>query len=126
MTTLLLRYVAGFFFITTIALAGFAIYRGEVISGLRAELITKKDQQINVIIDTTEMANRIGKQVQDDLNSIQVSKEKTTHEVERIIKEPIYINTCFDNAGLSVINQAVLAPIANEPSEPVSGSKDVK
>lgn len=123
MTALLLRYVAGFFFLTTIALAGFAIYRGEVISGLQSQLIENKSQQIKVIIDSTEMADKIGQQVQNGINSIQVSKEKTTHEVERIIKEPIYLNTCFDSSGLSVLNQAISTPVANEPSESVSASK---
>lgn len=117
MSILLLRYAAGFFLLTTIAMTGFAIYRGEVISSLQSKLIDKQEQQVKVIIDTTEMANTIGNQVQAKLNQNEIQKEVTVREVERIVKEPMYLNVCFDTAGMSELSKAISTSITNEPTK---------
>lgn len=114
MSLLITRYLAGFFFLVSLGLAALAIYRGEVISGLQRELIAKQDKQINLVIDSNAIANKISKDFQIKVNVLDAQKEVTTHEVERIVKEPVYLNTCFDASGLSVLHQAISAPVTSE------------
>ena len=126
MTLLILRYVAAFFFLTTLATSGLAVYRGEVISKLQSEKIGNQQQEIKVIIDTTELASKVGNEVQTKLNSIETSREKTVHEVERIIKEPIYLSTCFTPAGMSQLHEAISAPVASESEQSVQRNTATK
>ena len=113
----LLPYVAGFFFLTSVGLGVVTIYRGEVISNLQTKMIEDQGKQLKVVIDSTELAKAVGDQVQINLDTIQVDREKTTHEVKEIIKEPIYLNNCFDAAGLSKLHETILAPIAVESKQ---------
>lgn len=114
MTIALLRYIAGFFMLTTLAMTGFAIYRGEVINTLQSQLISKQDKQIKVVIDTAELADKLSQKTEATINNIETKKEVTIREVERIIKDPVYVNVCFDAAGMSALHQAIHAPITSE------------
>ena len=112
-----LPYIAGLFFLTTLGLGGLSVYRGEVISNLQSKLIEDQSKELKVVIDSTELAKSVGDKVQINLDSIQVQKEKTTHEVKEIIKEPIYLNVCFNDAGLSKLHETILAPFTVQPEQ---------
>lgn len=110
-----ISYIAGFFFLTTIAMTGFAIYRGEVNNALQEKLIDNQGKQIKVVIQATEFADLKGKEVQTVINNNEIQKEVTIREVDRIVKEPIYLTTCFDSSGMSELTKAISTPIASEP-----------
>ena len=122
LTSMIYKYLSIFLLVMVIALASLSVYRGEVIRDLQADLLVNRDSQIKVIIDTTEMANKISHEVQNNMNTMETVKEKHTHEVERIIKEPIYLSTCFDTAGLSILTESILAPYAGEHKQPMPGT----
>lgn len=111
----ILPFVTGLFFLTTLGLGGLSVYRGEVINTLQGKLIENQSKQLKVVIDSTELAKAVGDQVQVKLDTIQIEKEIITHEVKEIVKEPIYLNTCFDDAGLSKLTEAIRSPITIEP-----------
>ena len=69
-----LPYIAGLFFLTTLGLGGLSVYRGEVISNLQSKLIENQTKELKVVIDSTELAKSVGDKVQINLDSIQVQK----------------------------------------------------
>ncbi|AGY48122.1 Rz-like spanin [Acinetobacter phage Presley] len=109
-------YLAGFFLITSLAFSGLAIYRGEVISSLQSDLIAKKDQEIKVVIERNDIANDVSKKHEQGKTERETRNEITIKQVETIVKEPIYLNTCFDDSGLSVLNGNITSTNAREHS----------
>lgn len=95
-------------------MTGFAIYRGEVNNQLQEKLIDNQGKQIKVVIQASELVDAKGKEVQTVINNNEIQKEVTIREVDRIVKEPIYLSTCFDDDGLSELTKAISTPITSE------------
>ena len=123
MNTIILRYVALFLLLTTVGLAILAIYRGEVISNYQAEALKNKTVEVKVVIDSVALADKISKSLDVKHTVLTVNKENTIHEIKEIVKDPVYLNVCIDNAGMQQLNKAILTPFAIEHDEPVSGSE---
>lgn len=51
-------------------------------------------------------ANEVSEQYEVDKNEERIKTEVITRTVERIIDRPIYLNRCFDDDGVSAVNQA--------------------
>lgn len=113
-------YLAGFFLITSLAFFGLSVYRGEVISNLQSDLITKKDQEIKVVIERNDIANDVSTKFEQGKTERETRNEITVKKIETVVKEPIYLNTCFDDNGVSVINEYVTATNASKYSGAVS------
>lgn len=126
MSTILLRYIALFFLLTSIGLAILSIYRGEMIANYQAEALKAKTVEVKVILDSVAIADKISKDLDIQQTVITIEKEKSTHEIKEIIKDPIYLNTCFDDAGMQQLSKAVLAPYASEHTEPVQDTGNAK
>lgn len=120
---LLAPYLAGFLFITTIAFVILSVYRGEVISNLQRELLVQKDQEIKVIIERNDMVNDVANKFEEGRANREQVKELTIKQVETIVKEPIYLNTCFDANGVSILNGYITATPTTKYSEAVQGTE---
>lgn len=107
-------YLAGFFLITSLAFCGLSVYRGEVISSLQSDLIANKDQEIKVVIERHDLANQVATEYEKGRTEREVKNEVTVKQIETIVKEPIYLNTCFDDSGVSVLNGYINSTNARE------------
>lgn len=116
-------YLAGFLAITTIAFLILAVYRGEVISDLQRDLLVQKDQEIKVIIERNDLVTSEATKYEQGRTEREQIKEFTIKQVETIVKEPIYLNTCFSSDGVSVLNGYIHATNASEYSGTVQGSE---
>lgn len=126
MTTLLIKYVALFFFLTTIGMTGLSAYRGQVISNMQTEMIAAKKQEVKVIINSTELADKISKDLDVKQTVLTVEKEKVIREVEKIVNDPVYLNVCFEPSGLSALREAIHTPTASQHGEQVPNTDDAK
>ena len=62
-----------------------------------------------------EKANEVSKQYEDSKEVERVKTETITREVQKIIERPIYINNCFDDDGVSAVNQAAGINYTSKP-----------
>lgn len=53
-----------------------------------------------------ENANKAGEGYEESQEVERVKTETITREVQKIIERPIYITNCFDDDGVSAVNQA--------------------
>lgn len=105
-TTTVMMYVIIFLSLTTAAMTGFAIYRGEVISNLQLQLIQKDTTNVQLTLDVQGIADSVAVYLQKDMAEIKESRIEVTREIEKVIKDPVYINTCIDGSGMRLIEQA--------------------
>ena len=53
-----------------------------------------------------ELANKAGEDYEQTKEAERVKTETITREVQKIIERPVYLNNCFDDAGVSAVNAA--------------------
>ena len=116
-------YLAGFLAITTIAFLILSVYRGEIFSNLQREILINKDQEIKVIIERNDLVADIATNYEEGRVEREQIKEYTIKQVETIVKEPIYLSTCFDANGVSVLNGYIHATNASEHSATMQGAE---
>ena len=100
-------YLAPFFLFIIVVLAAVCVWRGEVILGLQAELIKDKKQEVKVVIEQQENANKISLAYEQDKVGRQQEKVYVDREVEKIVTVPSYSNLCFDVSGMRVLNNYI-------------------
>ncbi|MEG0343806.1 MAG: hypothetical protein RR633_16600 [Acinetobacter sp.] len=97
------------------------------LSNKYAAEISKSDQKCTKKVDSAIKPYQDAEKIaQDNANKLsenyeqQQAKEKTKTEtiertMQKIIERPIYITSCFDDAGVSVVNQAAGFEHSSEP-----------
>lgn len=53
-----------------------------------------------------ELANEAGEEYEESKEVERVKTEVITREVQKIVERPVYINTCIDDDGVRLINEA--------------------
>lgn len=79
-----------------------------------AECKTKVQQEVDKAVkpykdavqEAQERAQKAGEDYEQTKETERVKTETITREVQKIIERPIYLNTCFDAAGVSAVNAA--------------------
>ena len=79
-----------------------------------ADCKTKVQQEIDKAVkpykdaelEAQERAQKAGEDYEQTKETERVKTETITREVQKIIERPIYLNTCFDAAGVSAVNAA--------------------
>ena len=62
-----------------------------------------------------EKANEVSEEYETTREAERVRTETITHNVQKIVERPIYINNCFDTDGVSAVNQAAGISHTSEP-----------
>ncbi|TCB62203.1 hypothetical protein [Acinetobacter terrae] len=62
-----------------------------------------------------EKANEVSEEYETTREAERVRTETITHNVQKIVERPIYINHCFDTDGVSAVNQAAGISYTSEP-----------
>lgn len=101
--------LAAFFLFTTVVFFAMCLWRGEIILGLQADALKSKDQEIKLVIEQHEGANKISHEYEVRKADKEQEKVYVDREVEKIVYLPSYNNVCFDDAGLQQINSRIAA-----------------
>ena len=100
----------------------YGLYHHGVTTG-RADVQTKWDTAVR------EQREKEEKQAATASTKLETSNAKSkiiyktiTQTVDKIVKEPVYLRVCFDDAGLSVANNSLRGPSGapGKPDQPVS------
>lgn len=80
----------------------------------KADCNTKVQQEVDKAVkpykdaeqEAQERAQKAGEDYEQTKETERVKTETITREVQKIIERPIYINTCLDDDGVRLINEA--------------------
>lgn len=107
--------LALFFFILSIGFGGLAVYRGEVMSSLRDQLIKDKDKEIKVTVETVDNSNAVATAYELGKSERQVDVKVVKEKANEIIKEnTVFLNTCISDDGLYSYNQYLSTAYASK------------
>lgn len=56
--------------------------------------------------EAQKLANKAGEEYEESKEVERVKTETITREVQKIVERPVYINTCLDDDGVRLINEA--------------------
>ena len=56
--------------------------------------------------EAQKLANKAGEEYEESKEVERVKTETITREVQKIVERPVYINTCIDDDGVRLINEA--------------------
>ena len=84
------------------------------LSKAKADCKTKVQQEVDKAIkpykdaeqEAQERAQKAGEDYEQTKETERVKTETITREVQKIIERPVYLNNCFDDAGVSAVNTA--------------------
>ena len=98
-----------FLLLTTVVFFAKCLWLGEIILGLQSDALKNKDQEIKVVIEQHEGANKISHEYEIFKADKLQDKVYVDREVEKIVLMPSYGNECFNNDGLLSLNSAITA-----------------
>ena len=101
--------LAAFFLMTSVVFFAMCLWRGEIILGLQSDALKNKDQEIKVVIEQHEGANKVSQEYEVRKADKEQEKVYVDREVEKIVLMPSYGNECFNNDGLLSLNSAITA-----------------
>lgn len=96
--------LAAFFLMTSVVFFAMCLWRGEIILGLQSDALKNKDQEIKVVIEQHEGANKVSQEYEVRKADKEQEKVYVDREVEKIVYTPSYSNLCLDDIGLSQLN----------------------
>lgn len=110
--------IAVFFFLWV----GQIVYTNHLSGKLRKanQQCTAKIQQIeqkhlNVLTEKQNQINQMSSDYEATKSEQRVQVETVTREVQKIIDRPVYLNHCFDDAGVSAINSLITNDTGKPP-----------
>lgn len=101
--------LAAFLLLTTVVFFSMCLWRGEIILGLQSDALKDKDNEIKVVIQQRDGANKISHEYEVLKADKLQEKVYVDREVEKIVLMPSYGNECFNNDGLLSLNSAITA-----------------
>lgn len=96
--------LAAFFLMTSVVFFAMCLWRGEIILGLQSDALKNKDQEIKVVIEQHEGANKVSQEYEVRKADKEQEKVYVDREVEKIVYISSYSNLCLDDIGLSQLN----------------------
>ncbi|RLZ08776.1 hypothetical protein EAH57_07045 [Acinetobacter sp. 2JN-4] len=64
-------------------------------------------KQVKALTEAQNKVNEVSEDYEKLKSEHRVKVERVTHEVQKIVERPIYLNRCFDDDGLSEINSLI-------------------
>ena len=78
----------------------------ECLAKVEKEVVKAKKPYLDAEAAAKKKANEVSEQYEVTKNEERIKTEVITRTVEKIIDRPIYLNRCFDDDGVSAVNQA--------------------
>ena len=83
---------------------------------LQSQLLTDKENKIEVIIDTQEIANAMAKGFSEQQIQREIIYEKVKGDTETIVKQDtVFLNVCISDGGMQHYNDFVSSPLTSQP-----------
>lgn len=83
---------------------------------LQSQLLLDKENKIEVIIDTQEIANAMSKGFSEQQVQREIIYEKVKGDTETIVKQDtVFLNVCISDGGMQHYNDFVSSPLTSQP-----------
>lgn len=104
-----------FFIVLSVVLGVVCLLLGTKNMLLQSQLLTDKENKIEVIIDTQEIANAMSKGFSEQQIQREIIYEKVKGDTETIIKQDtVFLNVCISDGGMQHYNNFVSSPLTSE------------
>ena len=83
---------------------------------LQSQLLLDKENKIEVIIDTQEIANAMSKGFSEQQVQREIIYEKVKGDTKTIVKQDtVFLNVCISDDGMQHYNDFVSSPLTSQP-----------
>lgn len=104
-----------FFIVLSVVLGVICLLLGTKNMLLQSQLLTDKENKIEVVIDTQEIANAMAKGFSEQQVQREIIYEKVKGETETIVKQDtVFLNVCISDDGMQHYNNFVSSPLTSE------------
>lgn len=104
-----------FFIIMSAVLGVTCLVLGTKMVLLQSELLTERENKIEVIVDTQEIANAMAKGFSEQQVQREIIYEKVKGDTETIVKQDtVFLNVCISDNGMQHYNDFVSSPLTSE------------
>lgn len=104
-----------FFIVLSVILGVICLLLGTKNMMLQSQLLVNKENKIEVIVDTTEIANALSKGYSESKVEREIIYEKVKGDTETIVKQDtVFLNVCISDGGMQHYNDFVSSPITSQ------------
>ena len=104
-----------FFILLSVVLGVICLLLGTKNMLLQSQLLTDKENKIEVIIDTQEVANAMSKGFSEQQVQREIIYEKVKGDTKTIVKQDtVFLNVCISDDGMQHYNNFVSSPLTSE------------
>ena len=104
-----------FFILLSVVLGVICLLLGTKNMLLQSQLLTDKENKIEVIIDTQEIANAMAKGFSEQQVQREIIYEKVKGDTKTIVKQDtVFLNVCISDDGMQHYNNFVSSPLTSE------------
>ncbi|MBS7344241.1 MAG: hypothetical protein KIG60_01020 [Caryophanon sp.] len=105
-----------FFIVLSVILGVICLLLGTKNMMLQSQLLVNKENKIEVIVDTTEIANALSKGYSESKIEREIIYEKIKGDTETIVKhDTVFLNVCISDDGMQHYNNFVSSPVTGKP-----------
>lgn len=104
-----------FFIVLSVVLGVICLLLGTKNIMLQSQLLEKKENKIEVIVDTQEIANAMAKGFSEQQVQREIIYEKVKGDTETIVKQDtVFLNVCISDGGMQHYNNFVSSPLTSQ------------
>lgn len=104
-----------FFIVLSVVLGVICLLLGTKNIMLQSQLLVNKENKIEVIVDTQEIANAMAKGFSEQQVQREIIYEKVKGDTETIVKQDtVFLNVCISDDGMQHYNNFVSSPLTSE------------
>lgn len=104
-----------FFIVLSVVLGVICLLLGTKNIMLQSQLLEKKENKIEVIVDTQEIANAMAKGFSEQQVQREITYEKVKGDTETIVKQDtVFLNVCISDGGMQHYNNFVSSPLTSQ------------
>lgn len=104
-----------FFIVLSVVLGVICLLLGTKNIMLQSQLLEKKENKIEVIVDTQEIANAMAKGFSEQQVQREIIYEKVKGDTETIVKQDtVFLNVCISDGGMQHYNDFISSPLTSE------------
>lgn len=104
-----------FFIVLSVILGVICLLLGTKNIMLQSQLLVNKENKIEVIVDTTEIANALSKGYSESKIEREIIYEKVKGDTETIVKhDTVFLNVCISDDGMQHYNNFVSSPLISK------------
>lgn len=104
-----------FFIVLSVVLGVICLLLGTKNILLQSQLLVNKENKIEVIVDTQEIANAMSKGFSEQQVQREIIYEKVKGDTETIVKQDtVFLNVCISDDGMQHYNNFVSSPLTSE------------